>query len=132
MLYRTTPACSPEVEAIIERTIGSAIRVHKALGPGSSEVLYQDAMSIDLNLGGIEHQREVTIELTYRGRPLRPHRLDLVVASTLVVELKSVERLARIHEAQILSYLRAGNYKVGLLMNFNSDWLKGSPRRFVL
>ncbi|HEX8031267.1 MAG TPA: GxxExxY protein, partial [Vicinamibacterales bacterium] len=83
-------------------------------------------------LEGLRYEREVTIQLTYRGQPLRPHRLDLVVEGVLVVELKSVERLAKVHESQILSYLRAGHYKVGLLMNFNSEWLKGSLRRFVL
>jgi GxxExxY protein len=74
----------------------------------------------------------VTIQLTYRGQLLRPHRLDLVIDGVLVLELKSVERLARVHEAQILSYMRSGQYPVGLLMNFNSEWLKGSIRRFVL
>jgi GxxExxY protein len=132
VLYKTTPACSPEVEAIVTRTIGCALRVHQAIGPGYNEGIYQDAMAIDLGLEGISHDTEVTIQLTYRGQPLRPHRLDLVVEGVLVLELKAVERLARIHEAQILSYMRSGKYQVGLLMNFNSDWLKGSFRRFVL
>jgi GxxExxY protein len=132
MLYKTTPACPPEVEAIVTRTIGCALRVHQALGPGYAENIYHDAMGIDLMLEGLRYEREVTIQLTYRGQPLCPHRLDLVVEGVLVVELKSVERLAKVHESQILSYLRAGHYKVGLLMNFNSEWLKGSLRRFVL
>jgi len=132
MLHKTTPACSPEVEAIVTKTIGCALRVHQALGPGYSEAIYHDAMAIDLGLEGVRYEREVEIQLTYRSQPLRLHRLDLVVEGVLVVELKSVERLARVHEAQILSYLRAGHYRVGLLMNFNSEWLKGSLRRFVL
>ena len=132
MLYKTTPACSPEVEALVTKTIGCAIRVHNAIGPGYNEAIYQDAMTIDLGLEGIPFDTEVTIPLTYRGHPLRPHRLDLVVNRVLVLELKSVERLARVHEAQILSYMRSGGYPVGLLMNFNAEWLKGSIRRFVL
>ena len=132
MLYKTTPACSPEVEEIVERTIGCALRVHRALGPGYKESIYHDAFEIDANLEGLRCDRELVIHLRYRGQPLRPHKLDLVVERVLVVELKAVERLNKVHEAQLLSYLKAGNYKVGLLMNFNSDWLKSSLRRFVM
>ena len=132
MLYRTTPACSPKVEAIVEKTIGCALRVHTALGPGFAEGLYHDAFEIDLRLEGLRCDRELRIELTYRGHPLRPHKLDLVVENVLVVELKAVERLTKVHEAQLLSYMKAGKYKVGLLMNFQADWLKSSLRRFVL
>ena len=132
MLYKTKAACRPEVEAIVTKTIGCALRVHQTLGPGYNESIYHDAMGIDLRLEGLHFDREVTIQLAYRGESLRPHRLDLVIERVLVVELKSVEKLARVHESQILSYMRAGHYKVGLLMNFNSEWLKGSLRRFVL
>ena len=132
MLYKTRPSCSPEVETIVERTIGCAIRVHKALGPGYKESIYHDAFEIDTRLEGLSCDRELAIQLLYRGQPLRPHRLDLVVERVLVVELKAVERLTKVHEAQLISYLRAGNYKVGLLMNFNTDWLKSSLRRFVV
>jgi GxxExxY protein len=132
MLYKITPACSPEVEKIVTKSIGCALRVHQTLGPGYNEGIYQDALGIDLSLEGLAYEREVALQLTYRGRPLRPHRLDLVVEGVLVIELKSVEKLVRVHESQILSYMRAGRYQVGLLMNFNSEWLKGSLRRFVL
>ena len=132
MLHKATPACSPEVEAIVTKAIGCALRVHQALGPGYTENIYHEALAIDLRLEGLRYEREVAIQLTYRGEALRPHRLDLVVEGVLVIELKAVERLAKVHESQILSYLRAGHYPVGLLMNFNSEWLKGSLRRFVL
>lgn len=132
MLYKTAPACSPEVEGIVERTIGCALRVHRALGPGYKEAIYHDAFEIDAHMEGLRCERELVIALTYRGRPLRPHKLDLVIERAVVVELKAVERLTRIHEAQLLSYLKAGNYKVGLLMNFNSDSLKSSLRRLVV
>jgi len=106
MLYKTTPACSPEVEAVVERTIACALRVHRALGPGYKEAIYHDAFEIDANLEGLQCDREVIIQLQYRGQPLRPHKLDLVIERVLVVELKAVERLTRVHEAQLLSYLK--------------------------
>lgn len=132
MLTRTTPACSPAIEALVTRTIGCAIRVHQALGPGYTEGLYHDAMAIDLGLEGLRYEREVSIRVLYRGHPLRPQRLDLVVEGQIVVELKAVEHLDRVHQAQLMSYLKAGNFKVGLLMNFHSEFLKSSLRRFVL
>ena len=132
MLYKTTPACSPEVEAIVHRTIGCALRVHTALGPGFTEGPYHDAMEIDLIMEGLRCRREYPIRMQYRGKPLREQFLDLVVEDGLVVELKAVERLAPVHQAQIMSYMKAGHFKVGLLMNFNSDYLKSSLRRFVL
>jgi GxxExxY protein len=132
MLIRTTAACSPEVEELVRRTIGCAIRVHQALGPGYTEGLYQDAMGIDLALEGLRYEREVSLRVLYRGQPLRPQRLDLVVEGQIVVELKAVEHLDRIHQAQLLSYLKAGGFKVGLLMNFHCEFLKSSLRRFVL
>lgn len=132
MLTRTTPACSPETEAIVTRTIGCALRVHQALGPGYTEGLYHDAMAIDLAMEGLRYEREVSIRVMYRGQPLRAQRLDLVVEGQVVVELKAVERLDRIHQAQLLSYLKAGAFRVGLLMNFHSEFLKSSLRRFVL
>jgi GxxExxY protein len=132
MLTRTTPACSPETEALVTRTIGCALRVHQALGPGYTEGLYHDAMAIDLTLEGLRYERELSIRVMYRSQPLRPQRLDLVVEGQIVVELKAVERLDRIHQAQLLSYLKAGGFSVGLLMNFHSEFLKSSLRRFVL
>jgi len=132
MLYKTNPKCSPEIEAFVTRTIGCAIRVHQALGPGYTEGLYHDAMAVDLALEGLRFEREVTLEMTYRGHALREQRLDLVVERAVVVELKAVEHLNPVHQAQLLSYMKAGNYKVGLLMNFHSPYLKTTLRRFVL
>lgn len=132
MLYKTTPACSPEVESIVTRTIGCALRVHKALGPGFTEGPYHDALEIDLICEGLRCEREYVIQLEYRSKPLRQQRLDLVVEGAVVVEVKAVERLTPVHQAQILSYMKAGKFKVGLLMNFNTEYLKSSLRRFVL
>lgn len=132
MLTRVAPVCSPELERLVSQTIGCAIRVHRALGPGYTEGLYHDAMGVELEMVGLRYEREVTIHLTYRGHALRAQRLDLLVERQLVVELKAVERLDRIHQAQLLSYMKAGGFRVGLLMNFHSEFLKSALRRFVL
>lgn len=132
MLTRIPAACTPELESLVHRTIGCAIRVHQALGSGYTEGLYHDAMAIDLELEGLRYEPEVTIHVMYRDRRLRAQRLDLIVERQIVVELKAVERLDRIHQAQLLSYMKAGNFKVGLLMNFHAEYLKSQLRRFVL
>ena len=132
MLNRTKPACSPEVELAITRTIGCAIRVHRALGPGYTEAVYHDAMELELGLEGLSFSREYEAVVFYRDQPLRKHRLDLVVANAIVVELKAVERLQRIHQMQLLSYMKTAQLKAGLLMNFHAEYLKAQLRRFVL
>ncbi len=132
VLTRAKSDLSPELEGLVTRTIGCALRVHQALGPGYLEGLYHDAMSIELELEGLAFEREFATNVLYRGRPLRTQRLDLVVEGQIVVELKAVERLERVHQAQLLSYLKATGLRVGLLMNFHEEYLKTSLRRFVL
>ena len=132
MLTRVPPKLPPELEAIVTQTIGCAIRVHKQLGPGFREALYQDAMRIELTRSQLRWNGEVVIRIEYRGEELRSQRLDLVVDNLIVVEIKAVDRLHPIHQAQILSYMKAAQLPVGLLMNFNSTWLKSQLRRFVL
>ena len=132
MLTKARASCSPEVEALITRTIGCAIQVHKVLGPGYTEVVYQDAMAVELTAAKIPFDREFSVTVYYRERPLRQHRLDLVVGGAIVVELKAVERLHRIHQMQLLSYMKAAQLKAGLLMNFHAEYLKSELRRFVL
>lgn len=132
MLTRVKSVLSPEADSFVSRTIGCAIRVHKELGPGYMEGLYHDAMGIELEAEGLQFDREVPINVLYRGRPLRLQRLDLVVEKQIVVELKAVERLDRVHQMQLLSYMKSAGAKVGLLMNFHSEFLPASLRRFVL
>ncbi len=132
MLTRTTPALAPELEAIVTRTIGCALRVHQSLGPGFAEGIYQDALSVELEWAGLPFVREFEVGMFHRGRPLRKQRLDLVVDRLVIVELKAVERLDRIHQAQLLSYMKAARLPVGLLMNFHAEFLKSQLRRFVL
>ena len=118
---------------ITERVIGAAIAVHRALGPGLLESAYQECLCQELVLRGIPFERQVPLPLEYRGiRCECGYRLDILVANAVVVEVKSIEAIAPIHEAQLLTYLRLGGWTIGLLMNFNVVVLKDGIRRKVL
>ena len=106
--------------------------VHRVLGPGLLESVYESALCIELKANNITFARQVGIPLFYKGELLSEHRPDLIVENKVVVEVKSVERLAPIHWAQVLTYLRITSLKVGLLLNFNSPTLKDGTRRVVL
>jgi GxxExxY protein len=113
--------------------IGAGIEVHKHVGPGLLESAYLSCLCRELELIGLPFQREVPLPVTYKGVRLDcGYRLDLLVSGLVVVELKAVERLDRIHEAQLLSYLRLGGWNVGLLINFHVPVLKDGVRRIVL
>jgi GxxExxY protein len=116
----------------VYKTIGCAIRVHKTLGPGFREGLYHDAMRVELSRAKLPWRSDLAIDVYYEGQPLRKQTLDLVVDGLIVLELKCVDRFHPLHTAQILSYMKAAGLPVGLLMNFNTTWLKGSIKRFVL
>ena len=118
---------------ITEAIIGSAIEVHKALGPGLLESAYEECLCYELNLRGISYKRQVDLPVTYKAVKLDcGYRLDLVVEDAVILELKSVEKLLPIHEAQLLTYLRLSGKRVGLLMNFNVATLKDGIVRRVL
>ena len=113
--------------------IAAAIAVHRALGPGLLESAYEECLCQELALRGIPFERQVPLPLEYRGIQLEcGYRLDILVAGAVVVEVKSIEAIAPIHEAQLLTYLRLGAWQVGLLMNFNVVVLKNGIRRRVL
>jgi len=120
-----------EINKISERVIGCAIEIHKCLGPGLLESVYEKALCIELELNGIPFERQKTLHVTYRGKPVGEFRVDILVNETIVLELKSVERHDPVFEATILSYLKLGDYPLGLLINFNSKLLKDGIRRFV-
>ena len=113
-----------EVDGITEKIIGCAISVHKQLGPGLLESIYESALNIELNKSGLELERQKRIDVRYDGIIIGEHRLDLLVENKVVVELKSVERFDSVFQAQLLSYLKLGGYPIGLLINFNSRMLK--------
>ena len=120
-------------DPLTERVIGSAIAVHRLLGPGLLESAYEECLCFELAQAGIGHARQVPLPIVYKGVRLDcGYRLDILVEQQLVLEIKTVEKLLPIHEAQMLTYLRLGRYGTGLLMNFNSIVLKDGIRRFVL
>jgi GxxExxY protein len=106
--------------------------VHKSLGPGFLESIYQKAMCIELRAQGLAFERERAISVVYRGIEIKGQRVDLIVANQVVVELKSVVKLDEIHQAQLISYLRATKLRVGLLINFRVPYLPQGLRRVVL
>lgn len=112
--------------------IGAAIEVHKALGPGLLESAYQTCHRRELELRGIEIETEVPLPVVYKGEKLDcGYRMDEVVGGLVVVELKSVERIEPIHEAQLLTYLKLSGLWLGLLINFNVPVLKQGIKRLV-
>jgi GxxExxY protein len=115
-----------------ERILRCALEVHRCLGPGLFETTYETALCIEMAASGVRFERQVRVPLFYRGELIAEHRIDLVVEDEVVVEIKSVERLAPIHWAQVLTYLRVKSLKVGLILNFNSPTMREGIRRVVL
>jgi GxxExxY protein len=118
---------------LTEKIIGAAIEVHRNLGPGLLESAYERCLIYELEKLGLLVENQKPLPLVYKEITVEQgYRLDLLVEDKVVVELKTVERLTKIHEAQVLTYLRISGHKVGLLINFNVDILKRGLRRFVL
>ena len=118
---------------LTKEIISAAIEVHRALGPGLLESAYEECLCRELNLRGIPFERQVPLPVEFKGVRLEcGYRLDLLVDKRVVVEIKTVESLLPIHEAQLLTYLKLGGWKVGLLINFNVSVLKNGIRRRVL
>ena len=121
-----------ELDRLAHPVIGAAIEVYRRLGPGFLESVYEEALCIELEFRGIPFEKQAPVAIKYRGRTISGSRLDLTVAGQLLVELKAVETLAPIHEAQVISYLKATGLKLGLLINFNVELLKYGVKRVVL
>ena len=120
-------------EQLTEQIIGAAIEVHRELGPGLLESAYEQCFCHELHLRGLAFQCQVDLPVTYKGLKLDcGYRLDVLVADSVVIELKSVEQILPIHQAQLLTYLRLTRKKVGLLINFNVTVLKNGIIRRVL
>jgi GxxExxY protein len=131
-MLRVHSSLPEELEDLVHKTIGCCIVVHRVLGPGLLEEIYARALCLELAATGIPFQREKPYPVTYRGEVLCQHYLDLEVAGQIVVELKSVEQLAPVNHAQLLSYMRVAHKRVGLLINFNVVVLKDGLTRKVL
>ena len=124
---------NPHLNELTHEIISAAIEVHRALGPGLLESSYRECLCRELLVRGMPFERERKLPLEYKGIRLEcGYRLDIVVARQIVVEVKSVEALALIHDAQLLTYLLIGGYKLGLLLNFNVVVLKNGIHRRVL
>jgi GxxExxY protein len=131
-MLRIHSPLSPDVEAIVHRTIGCCISVHRELGPGMVESVYHRAIGLELQSCSIPFEREKRIVIKYRGKAIYTHRLDLVVCSRVLLELKAVDKLHPVHHAQVLSCLRASGLRIGLLVNFNVPILPDGIKRIVL
>jgi GxxExxY protein len=120
------------LDAITRRIIGAAIEVHRRLGPGLLESAYEACLAYELQQLGMKVERQKPLPVLYKEVKLDcGYRMDLVVEDEIVVEIKAVEKLVPIHEAQLLSYLRLTNKKVGLLINFHVRLLKNGVKRIV-
>ncbi|MEM9346414.1 MAG: GxxExxY protein [Planctomycetota bacterium] len=115
-----------------EAVIGAAIEVHRHLGIGFLESTYEKALSIELELRNIKHERQAPVALDYKGQSIGDGKLDLLVDNCLIVELKAVSNLVDAHKAQVLAYLKATDFKLGLLINFHSPLLKDGVKRIVM
>jgi GxxExxY protein len=121
----------PELDALAHAVIGAAIEVHRRFGPGLDEALYQNALCIEFRLRGIQFIKEAIIKVDYKGEFIGERDLDFIVGGRLVVELKTVEQLAPVHKAQLLTYLKITDLKLGLLINFNVEALRHGIRRVI-
>ncbi|NET61470.1 MAG: GxxExxY protein [Symploca sp. SIO2E6] len=122
-----------EIENIARECIGAAIEVHRELGPGLLESAYEHCLHYELARRGIESRRQVAQPISHKELSLdEGYRIDLLVSETLLVELKAVDQITPIHQAQLMTYLKLHNSRLGLLINFNSRLLKDGIRRVIL
>lgn len=123
----------PETEQLTQWVIGAGIEVHRFLGPGLLESTYEECLCSELAAAGIAHARQSTIPIVYKGRKLDSYyRPDVIVESTVIIEVKAVEKLIEIHRAQMLTYLKHTGVKVGLVINFNCARLVDGIMRVTL
>jgi GxxExxY protein len=122
-----------EINEITQKIIGCAIEVHKNLGPGLLESAYKECLAFDLTKAGLSIKRQQPVPVVYRDIKLDcGYRIDILVEKCVVIELKVVDEFNPVHQAQILTYMKFSDMKVGLLINFNVTVLKNGIRRFVL
>jgi GxxExxY protein len=131
-MIRVPSPLDDETEKYVFETMACGFAVHKAIGPGYGEKIYKNAFSVELLARQIPFECEKSFIVKYRDKPVGTHRLDLIVRGRVAVELKAVKRLKRVHEAQVLAYLKASGLRVALLMNFGGATLKEGLRRIVL
>ena len=121
----------PELDALSDQIIAAAMEVHRVLGPGYTESVYEQSLAVEMQLRQIPFRRQYPIEVAYKGAQVGEQRLDFLVADAVVLELKAVEEMSNVHHAQVISYLKATQLKLGLLLNFNVSLLRYGLRRVV-
>lgn len=127
------PEPAGPVDDWARQVIGAAIEVHRTLGPGYLESIYEGALCVELTHRLVPHRRQAPVNVAYRGELVGEGRIDILVDNCLIVELKTVEQFAPIHTAQVLSYLKATGLRLGLLLNFNTRALRdGGIKRIAL
>jgi GxxExxY protein len=122
---------APEVNDLARRVVDAAVEVHRHLGPGYVESVYENGLVVELGLRGVRFERQVPFRVAYKGREVGEGRMDLLIESCVVVELKAVERFTDVHIAQVLSYLKATGSPLALLINFNVPVLLRGVKRLV-
>jgi GxxExxY protein len=121
-----------EINKLSEKIIGAAIEVHRTLGPGLLESAYQECLVFELNSLGLHVEKEKTLPIIYKDIKLdHGYRIDLLVEYQIVIEIKTVEFLTDVHTAQVLTYLKLGNYRLRLLINFHTKLLKNGLKRYI-
>ena len=123
---------SEELDRLAYAVIGAAIEVHRLLGPGFLEEVYHKALKVEFEMRGIPHKSKHPVAVTYKVRPIGEGQLDFLVGDVLIIELKAVQNLAPIHEAQVMSYLKMTKHPLALLINFNVPILKQGIKRIIL
>ena len=128
-MFRPIPT---NVELVGKEIIGAAIEVHRALGPGFLEKIYQEALCLEMHARGLHFERERPVNVVYRGIPIPGQRIDLIVDARVVVELKASSKIDLAHDAKVMSYLRTTGLRLGLLLNFNCPTLRDGIKRIVV
>jgi len=127
-----TAADSSSQNKLTEAIIGAAIEVHRVLGPGLLESAYEECLCHELSLRGLRFRRQVPLPVVYKGIRLDcGYHMDILVEDSVVLELKAVDQLLPVHQAQLLTYLKLSGHKIGLLMNFNAVALRNGLKRLV-
>jgi GxxExxY protein len=132
---RSFPLCAQNeypLNDVTERIIACAIEVHSTLGPGLLESVYEEALAHELDLRSVNYEKQKEIALKFKGKDVGKHKIDFLIENAVVLELKAVESIHKIFDAQVLTYLRATNKRVGLLINFNVERLKYGIKRLIL
>ena len=131
-MFRGSTPLDDATEKQVEKVIECAIRVHRELGPGFFELAYQNAMCVELDRSDVPFESQKRVIVRYGGVPVVAQRLDFVIASQIVLEIKAVAALEPIHHVQLMSYLRGTGFRIGLLMNFGGLSLRAGLKRIIV